>query len=193
MNNKKVLIINGHPDKESFNFGLMDAYKQGVLKSENEMESIVVGELNFNPDLQFAYRKRTELEPDLLVAWKKIEWADHIVWIYPLWWGFMPAILKGFIDRLFLPGFAFQSIENSIRIKKLLTHKTAHIINTMDYPVWYYKWLLREPGTKLMKYLILQFVGIKNIRTTYIGPIKGSSEDFRAKWIDKLQKFGDNF
>jgi NAD(P)H dehydrogenase (quinone) len=87
---KKILIINGHPNKDSFNSGLSEAYKKGVEKSGNEIKEIFIGELEFNPNLQFGYQKRTELEPDLKKAWEKIKWAEHIVWIYPQWWGFMP-------------------------------------------------------------------------------------------------------
>jgi NAD(P)H dehydrogenase (quinone) len=187
---KKILIINGHPNKESFNYGLSEAYKKGAEKSGNEVKEILVGELEFGPNLQYGYQKRTELEPDLLKAWKKIEWAEHIVWIYPLWWGFMPAILKGFIDRLFLPNFAFQYKENSTQWDKLLKGKTAHIINTMDYPVWYYRWFLRERGTKIMKNMILSFVGIRTTKTTYIAPIKSSNQEFRKNWIEKIKTIG---
>lgn len=187
---KKILIINGHPNKASFNYGLSEAYKKGAKKSENVIKEIFVGELEFNPNLQFGYQKRTELEPDLLKAWNDIKWAEHIVWIYPLWWGFMPAILKGFIDRLFLPNLAFQYKENSTQWDKLLKGKTAHIINTMDYPVWYYKWFLRERGTKIMKNMILSFVGIKTTKTTYIASIKSSNQEFRKKWIEKIKTIG---
>ena len=64
-NKRKILIINGHPDKESFNYGLSDAYKKGAISSGAEIKEINIRELNFNPNLQFGYRKRTELEPDL--------------------------------------------------------------------------------------------------------------------------------
>jgi len=188
---KKILIINGHPNESSFNSTLASAYIAGAEKSGNNIKYIATGKLDFNPNLQFGYQKRTELEPDMLKAWEKIKWAEHIVWIYPQWWGFMPSILKGFIDRLFLPGFAYQPAEgNSITWEKLLQGKSSHIINTMDYPVWYYKWILRERGTKIMKNNILSFVGIKTVKTTYIGPIKNSSQDFREKWIKKINYFG---
>jgi putative NADPH-quinone reductase len=187
---KNILIINGHPNDASFNFGLSKAYKKGAEKSGNKVKEVLVGKLEFNTNLQHGYQKRTELEPDLLKAWEKITWADHIVWIYPVWWGFMPAILKGFIDRLFLPGFAFLYKKDSTQWDKLLKNKTAHIINTMDYPTWYYKWILREPGTKVMKNMILGFVGIKMVKTTYIGPIKNSSTEFKDKWIEKIKTIG---
>lgn len=105
---KKILLINGHPDEASFNYGLSEAYKKGVEKSGAELREIKIRELDFNPNLQFGYRKRTELEPNLLDAQESLKWADHIVWVYPVWWGSVPAIMKGFLDRVLLPGFAFQ-------------------------------------------------------------------------------------
>ncbi|MDD8018783.1 MAG: NAD(P)H-dependent oxidoreductase, partial [Bacteroidota bacterium] len=179
---KKILIINGHPNKESYNFALHSKYKQGAFRSDGEIKEIITTELKFNLILQYGYSKRTELETDLLEAWKKVQWADHIVWIFPMWWGMMPALLKGFIDRMFLPGFAFQYKENSPMWDKLLKGKTSHILCTIDYPVWYYKWVLREPGINAMKKMILGFCGIKTTKVTYIGPVRGSSQMQREEW-----------
>ena len=67
---KKILVINGHPNRDSFNFGLFEAYKNGALASGAEIKEIVITDLIFNPNLQFGYQKRTELEPDLLDAWE---------------------------------------------------------------------------------------------------------------------------
>src|SRR5690554_8156887 len=94
---KKILIINGHPNKESLNLGFAEAYKKGVLETNAEVKVLTISHLKFNPNLEFGYQRRTELEPDLLEAWEKIKWADHLVWIHPVWWGGLPAIMKGFI------------------------------------------------------------------------------------------------
>ena len=118
---KKILIINGHPFKESLNFALAEAYKKGAAESGAEIKEINIADLQFNPNLQYGYRKRTELEPDLLESWEKIKWAEHLVFVFPIWWGGMPAMLKGFFDRLFLPGFAFQYRENSVWRENLHT------------------------------------------------------------------------
>ena len=180
---KKILIINGHPDKESFNFGLSEAYKKGAEKSNGEIKVINIRALNFSPNLQFGYRKRTELEPDLLEAQKLIKWADHLVWIYPIWWGSVPAIMKGFIDRVFLPGFAFKKRADSVWSDKLLTRKTARIICTLDQPGWYYKWVYGSPSHHAMKKLTLQYVGVKKVKITTIGPIRLSTVEFREKSV----------
>lgn len=82
---KRITIINGHPDRESFNFALAKAYKEGALASGAEIREINITDLDFEPNLKFGYRKRMELEPDLLEAWESIQWAEHLVWIHPTW------------------------------------------------------------------------------------------------------------
>lgn len=190
---KKILIINGHPNKEAFNFGIAAAYKNGAELSNAEVKEIVIADLKFNPNLQFGYQKRIELEPDLLEAWDKIKWANHLVWIHPVWWGGLPALTKGFIDRLFLPGFAFQYRENSVWWDKLLKGKTAHIITTLDQPSWYYWFVFGKPSVNQLKKSILEFCGVKPVRLTYIGPIKDSKLSLRQKWLKKVEKLGRNF
>jgi NAD(P)H dehydrogenase (quinone) len=187
---KKTLIIQGHPDIESYCRALGNAYKVGAIDSGAEVQEIIVSDLNFKPSLEFGYRKRTELEPDLLAAQEKIKWADHLVIIYPLWWGGMPALLKGFFDRVFLPGFAFQKRENSVWWDKYLTGKSARIITTMDQPAWYHWLVYGEPAHKAMKKMILEFCGIKPVKITSIGPIRFSKDVFRKKYLEKVKFLG---
>lgn len=187
---KKILIINGHPDKESFNFGLSEAYIKGAKKSDAKVKVINIRELNFNPNLEFGYRKRTELEPDLLDVQAKLTWADHIVWIYPVWWSSVPAIMKGFLDRVLLPGFAFNKREGSLFSDKCFNGKTARIICTLDQPAWYYKWVYCNPSHNAMKKGTLNFIGIKKVKVTSIGPIRLSTDTFREKWLKKIEKLG---
>lgn len=187
---KKIVIINGHPNKESLNFGLAEAYKKGALESNAKVKEIQISTLKFNPNLAFGYQKRTELEPDLVDAWEKIKWADHLVWIHPVWWGGLPAIMKGFIDRLFLPGFAFQYRENSLFWDKLLIEKTAHIITTLDQPGWYYRLVYGRPSVNQLKKATLKFCGIKPVKVSYIGIIKNSNEKQRENWISAVEKMG---
>lgn len=191
MDDKKILVINGHPDKESFNYALFQAYKKGVEKSEAEFREIQISELNFNPNLQFGYRKRTELEPDLLEAQEKLKWADHLVWIYPVWWGSVPALMKGFLDRVLLPGFAFQKREDSLWWDKHFTGKTARLICTMDQPPWYYRLVNKSPSHIAMKKSTMQFIGVKSVKITAIGPIRLSKDEFRQKWLTKIERLGE--
>ncbi len=111
---KKIALFNGHPDEDSFCAAISQSYLAGAEKSGASIRTINIRDLDFNPNLQFGYRKRTELEPDLLAAQEALKWADHLVWVYPVWWGSVSAIMKGFLDRVLLPGFAFKKKEDSL-------------------------------------------------------------------------------
>lgn len=187
---KKILIINGHPNPSSFNFAIADIYLKGAIASGAEVEIITIAALNFSPNLQFGYQKRTELEPDLLESWEKIKRAEHLVWIHPVWWGGLPAITKGFIDRLFLPGMAFQYRENSVWWDKLLKGKTAHIITTLDQPGWYYRLFFGRPSVNQLNKSTLEFCGVKPVKVSYIGVIKTANDFQREKWLQKVYELG---
>lgn len=187
---KKILLINGHPDKESYCNALAEAYKKGALTTNAELREIVIADLKFNPNLQFGYRKRTELEPDLLEAWNNIQWADHLVWVYPVWWASFPAIMKGFIDRVFLPTFAFKKRENSLLADGLLKGKTARIISTLDQPAWFY-WLVNQrPSYWAMSRNTLYYCGVRHIKATTIGPIRLSKQTWREKKLKQVEVLG---
>ena len=168
---KKILIINGHPDKESFGAALAKSYKEGAEASGAECKLVNLRDLNFDMNLHYGYRKRTELEPDLLAVQQEIKEAHHLVFVYPTWWGTYPALLKGFIDRVFLPKFAFKYRENSLLWDKLLKGKSARIIVTMDTPKWYYSLVYKNTGHNAMKVGVLKFCGIKPVKITTFSPI----------------------
>jgi len=137
------------------------------------------------------YRKRTELEPDLLMMQEEIKKADHLVLVYPTWWATYPALLKGFIDRVFLPGFSFKYRENSPLWDKLLTGKTARMIVTMDSPKWYYALFMKNAGHRSMKKGILEFCGIKPVKITSFSQLKSSTEASRKAWLTQVEKLGN--
>lgn len=101
---KRILIIQGNPHPGSYCSALATAYQQAALSAGHEAQLIHLHDLNFELNLRHGYRQRTPWEPDLETTWAAIQAADHLVWVYPTWWGGMPALLKGFIDRVFLPG-----------------------------------------------------------------------------------------
>ena len=187
---KKIIIINGHPDKESFCFELAKQYKKGADSSGAECKIVNLIDLEFSPILKFGYRKRTELEKDLLKVQNEIRESNHLVFVYPTWWGTQPALLKGFIDRVFLPNFAFRYRENSLLWDKLLKGKTGRLIVTMDTPKWYYNFIYNRPGHNSMKKGILGFCGVKPVRITTLSPIKTSDKYKREKWLKQIERIG---
>jgi len=187
---KKILIINGHPDKESFCFELAKQYKKGADFSKADCKIVNLIDLDFSPILKFGYRKRTELEPDLLNVQKDILESTHLVFVYPNWWGTQPALLKGFIDRVFLPEFAFAYREDSQLWDKLLKGKTGRLIVTMDTPKWYYYLIYNRPGHNSMKKGILGFCGVKPVKITTLSPVKSANKSKREKWLKQIEKIG---
>ncbi|CAG7646089.1 FMN-dependent NADH-azoreductase [Paenibacillus solanacearum] len=186
----KIVIINGHPDPHSFCSALSDAYRAGAADRSAEVHTIDLSRIRFDPILKYGYRQRTELEQDLVEAQEHIRQADHLVFVYPTWWGTMPAILKGFIDRVFLPSFAYKYREHSPLWDKLLTGKTARLIVTMDTPSWYNRWIYRHAGHRVMKHNILQFCGITPVRITEISAVRPSTDAQRAKWLEQVKRLG---
>lgn len=187
---KQVLIINGHPDKESFNYALSEAYIKGANKTNSIISQINIAELEFNPNLQFGYRKRMELESDLVLAIEKIKKADHIVWVFPMWWYGYPALMKGFIERTFLPGITYQPIEGKALPEKLLKGKSARLIITSDTPKWYDFLIMKSPTINQLKNGTLKFCGISPVKITYIASMKNSTSEFREKWLNKVTLLG---
>ncbi len=189
---KNILIINGHPNKESYCNALAEAYLKGSLSQGNIVELIHLHSLNFNLNLVNGYIKQTELEPDLILAQQKITKANHIVIIHPVWWGSIPAILKGFFDRVLLPNFAFKYKENTVLWDKLLKGKTGHIIYTSDTPNWLYNLLFLAPSVNQVKKRTLQFCGVTPVKVTAIAPIRKSSQQFRENWLIKIEQMAKN-
>lgn len=187
---KKILILNGHPGKEGFCYELAKRYKKGAEASGSDVTLINLIDLEFDPVLKFGFGKETELEADLVYVQEEIKAAEHLVFVYPNWWATFPALLKGFIDRVFLPGFAFKYRENSPMWDKLLSGKSARMIVTMDSPKWYYSLILRNAGHNAMKKGILEFCGIKPVKITCFSQMRSANSQKRQKWLDEVEELG---
>jgi 1,4-dihydroxy-2-naphthoate octaprenyltransferase len=185
----KVLLILAHPRKDSFCGALADAYLKGATASGAEIEFVHLAELQFDLNVTIAEPQDQVQEQDILKAKRLIEWAEHLVFVYPIWWGTMPALLKGFLDRVFVPGFAFYEVVQD-DYKKLLTNKTAQLIVTMDTPLFIYKAFIGAPGTKAMKIATLEFCGISPVRTMHCSGVKHSSAEQREKWLQQSYACG---
>ncbi|MCB0648314.1 MAG: NAD(P)H-dependent oxidoreductase [Saprospiraceae bacterium] len=189
---KRILVIYGHPSKTSLNYSLAEAYCNGAQNSGHEVKKLVLADMEFEINLQFGFEKRMELEQDLKMAQEYILWAEHLVFVHPVWWGGLPALFKGFIDRCFLPGFAFKYRENSVWWDKLLSGKTAHIITTLDQPGWYYWLMYGRPSVNQLKKSTLEFCGINPVKLTYVGAVRGAESKKIKEWIDKAGSLGED-
>jgi 1,4-dihydroxy-2-naphthoate polyprenyltransferase len=184
-----VVVILGHPRPSSLCAALADAYADGACAAGVMVRRIDLGTLDFDPDLHAVSPRDQTLEPDLECARALIEWADHLVFVFPAWWGVGPARLKGFLDRVLLPGFAFREQANG-GFEGLLGGRTAHLITTMDMPPWVYRFIYRANGHHAMKRSALGFCGIKTTRILSLGPVKDSDAAQRQNWLDAARALG---
>jgi NAD(P)H dehydrogenase (quinone) len=187
---KRVLVILGHPTTDSLCGALASSYTAAAERAGHDVRRLNLAELSFDPLLRHGYAEPQELEPDLVNAQRQLKWAEHIVFVYPMWWGSMPALLKGFIDRTFLPGFAFKYHKRSPLWSRLLVGRTAELLITMDTPPLFNRLVNRSPGERLMKRSVIQFTGLKSTRATSFGKVRGASDAKRSKWIAKAAKLG---
>lgn len=187
---KRILIIDGHPAAESLSSALAEAYGTAARDAGHEVRTLALADLEFDPILHEGYNRIQDLEPDLLKAQEEVQWAQHMVFAYPIWWGGPPALLKGFFDRVFLPGFAFKYRKDSVFWDRLLTGRSARLLVTMDTPPWYFRWVYRMPGHNQMRRTILEFCGIKPVRTTSFGPVRNAKPERIAGWLATAAALG---
>lgn len=189
---KRILVVLGHPNADSLCGQIADDYITSAREAGAEIREIRVGDLNFDPILHIERNVIQALEPDLLEVQTNITWAQHLVIVYPIWWGGMPALLKGLIDRTFLPGFAFRYRKDSHMWDRLLSGRTAHLLITMDSPPWYFRWVSRMAGHNQMKRTILESCGIKPVGISTFGPVKGSTPAQRTTWLSEVKRLASN-
>lgn len=189
---KRILLIQGHPDASVRHFGheLEDAYAEGAEALEHEVRRIQVAKLEF-PLLrsQFEWEKG-ELPPSLAEAQKAIEWCEHVVLFFPLWLGDMPALMKGFLEQVARPGFAFGEQGSRNFAVKHLTGRSARVVVTMGMPAVIYRWYFRAHSIKSLERNILGFVGFAPVTETLIGNVGNIDAAGAEKWIEKLAVLG---
>lgn len=189
---KKILIINGHPKKDSFNSGLLKEYKRGAEESGAEIREINVSELPLENYLRYDHFSGDKLGDEIIKSQKDVKWADHLVFVHPVWWGAVPAILKEFLEVVFAAGFAFRYTGKGSTTEKLLAGKTARIITTLDTPVFIYKYFFGAPSVNQLKNRTLEFCGISPVKVSYFGPIQSSTEITRKKFLNDVYTLGKN-
>ncbi len=186
---KNILVINANPKTKSLTRFLSVEYANAA-KEKHEVIQIDIGEMQFDSNLSEGYDVIQELEPDLVHFQKSLQWADHIAIFTPVWWGTTPAAFKGLLDRTFLPGFAFKYTKGKQIPEKLLKGRTSELIINLDTPAWWYRFFQGNAVYKQLKITTLDLVGIKNKRSTYLGPVMSAKEPTIQKWLSKVERLG---
>jgi NAD(P)H dehydrogenase (quinone) len=188
-----LLLINGHPREKSLCTALAKAYENGARDNGHTTITLNLFDLSLEKYLRYGHENRYEPEGDVSRAQELISWSHHMTYVYPTWWAGPPALMRLFFEMVFSPGFAFRYHDRTgvvVSWDRLLSGKSARLISTMDAPPWYYKWVMGDPGGKIMKRGTLGFSGVDPIETTYFGSVKLSKEDERASWLKKAYDLG---
>lgn len=190
MGKKKIFILLGHSDTETFSGALTDSYEKGAREAGHDVRRTNLGETSFDLILHKGYKEIQELEPDLIKIQKDINWADHLVIVYPNWWNTMPALLKGMFDRMFLPGFAFNFNKKTGKVLQLLNKKSARVIviSGTFHPL-YIRFRFGDFTNEISRG-ILGFCGISPVSVTTFGPSQQVTDQKREAWKKKVYRLG---
>jgi putative NADPH-quinone reductase len=191
---RRILIIVGHPDPEPKRLcrALAASYAEGARSAGHDVRLIDIATLDF-PLLrtmeEFGQRPMPSTLEDAAQA---IRNAEHVVFIFPLWLGTMPALLKAFLEQIMRPGVAFAYPEPGKGgfAKTLLKGRSARVVVTMGMPAFFYRLWYLGHGIAGMRRNILNFVGIRPVRETLFGQVEGASNDTRKKWIAAMRALG---
>lgn len=192
MTAKRIAIIQGHPDPDEHRFcrALANAYADGARSVGHQIQTIDIARIEF-PILrtQDEFEQGT-ISESIQQAQEIIQWAEHLVIIYPLWLGSMPAYLKAFLEQVFRPGFAAVKSAEGKPWKKCLSGRSARIVVTMGMPAFVYRFIYLAHSLKSLERNILGFCGIGPTKDTLIGMIEAIGDDKRRNWLRRLEKLG---
>jgi putative NADPH-quinone reductase len=188
---RRIAVIQGHPDPEAHHLlhALANSYAEGASAAGHQVRRLEVAKFEF-PLLRTQSEFETGgLPRGLVQAGEDLRWAQHWVFLFPLWHGTMPALLKGFLEHIFRPGFAMEYKKNGFP-KRLLAGRSARIVVTMGMPVLLYRWYFGAYGLRSFERSMLSFAGIRPIRESLYG-LALSNDKKRARWIADLRRHGE--
>ena len=193
MSRRRIYLLLGHPDQSGFCGEIANTYEVAARAAGHDIRRQNIGDMRFDPILHQGYRVRQQLEPDLMTFQDNIQWADHTVIVYPVWWVGMPALLKGLFDRAWLPGSAFRYLKmkdgtRSFFWKGMYSSKTARIFMTSGTPPWLVRLLPGNVNAQL-KWGILWFAGF-SVRTCWFGPSENIPEARKQRWLNRVRTIG---
>lgn len=186
----RTLVIMGHPRIDSLCAAIASSYYKGAKDAGSHVMLLLITDLRFDLNVNHSSPHLQPDEPDLTHARDLVKWADHLVFVFPTWWGTMPALLKGFIDRVFVSHFAFLEIKGGTGYEPLLKGKSAQLITTMDTPKFVYRYIYRAPGIHAMAQATLGFCGVIMKRSIIFSAVRYSDAQLRNQWLDEAYEAG---
>jgi putative NADPH-quinone reductase len=187
---RRIVIIQGHPDPAGNRLlhAMADAYAEGAASAGHELRRIEVAKLDFPLLRTQAEFETGTVPPALSQSQEDMHWAQHWLFLFPLWHGTMPALFKGFLEHIFRPGFAMEYRKDGFP-KRLLAGRSARIIVTMGMPVLMYRWYFGAFGVRGFERSMLGFAGIKPIRENLYG-LMSADDKKRGRWLEDMRNQG---
>lgn len=184
----RVAVIVGHARKDTYCEALGEAYRRGAEAAGATASLWVTSKLAFDPVLHEGFEKVQALEPDLAAVREAVLAADHLVIVFPLWLGTLPAILKGFLERLLQPDLVEPSKQG--KFVQVLKGKSARVVVTMGMPAFVYRWWFGPHAVKMLKHNILGFMGVKPVAFSIFGSIEAIGQKGREKHLAEMEAWG---
>lgn len=183
-----ILYINGHPNPESFHAAIEKTYTEAVQAKHN-LKVLSLGKETFDPVLRFGYSKHMEEDPFISKSQELVLWADHIVFAFPVWWGDAPSLFRGWIERVFTPGFSYKF--EGLKISQKLKGRTSDIIVTTRgiLPV---HWIVGNFAVIILTHNLFGLTGIRKKKVIRLGGIGllpiFDNEKRRVRFLAKVQR-----
>jgi putative NADPH-quinone reductase len=188
---RRIVIIQGHPDPDRSHYGhaLESAYGEAARAAGHEVRDLTVAKLQL-PYISTPEQWQDESDiPEIRAAKHDIAWADHLVIIYPLWLGDMPALLKSFLEHVSCAGFVIREVDG--KWVPGLKGKSARVIVTMGMPAVAYRWFYFAHSLKSLERNILGFAGVSPVRDSLIGSVGGEeNRAHRDLWLSRVAALG---
>ncbi|MFC3613950.1 NAD(P)H-dependent oxidoreductase [Lutimaribacter marinistellae] len=185
-----ILIVQGHPDHSEPHLchALAEAYAEGAREGGHELRRITVADLPIT--FLRSARDYAEGEPPYYAkeAQEAVMWADHMMVVFPLWVGGMPALLRAWFEQSFREGFVMEIRDG--RVLRHLKGKSARLVVTMGMPSLFYRWYFGQPGTKLLRRSVLGFAGVRPVRQTLIGMVDKLTPAKAEKLFSHMRDLG---
>ena len=191
----KAVIIFNHPYSGSYCNAILEAVKRGLQRSGHITDVMHLDEEGFNPvmtaeDLK-GFVECKAVDPKVLEYQQRLRDADQLIFIFPIWWELMPAMTKGFIDKVIYPGIAYHN-DRSGRIPRMVKAfervKRVTVITTMNTPALLYRLLFGNAIRKALFTGTLWKTGYKNRKWISLNMVKFVSDKQRQKWLTGIEK-----
>lgn len=189
---KRILVLDGHPGETSLSRLFSETYAQAAKSAGHDVRVTHLADLNFDMDFGGGnYTDYKPLEPEIETFLQDLEWSDHLVLATPMWWGGLPAKLKGLFDRVLLPGRTFDTRVTKMGMPTpVLTGRTGRVILTSDTPKWFLRAFYGNAILRQMTGQIFGFIGITPTKYSYFSGASHPKPNQVDRWVDAVRRIG---